>query len=147
MIQTVARPTHRFTLFNSCFLVFYLQCHATEPLPILSCSVYFILIPSTVSITQSNTYLVQGCCYSVTTSLRVPLFTSFLFLSIGMYLNVLQATPASRYLSEFVCRFIEVMEEPAHILEVLRKVCFMAYITVLFVCAFGCQKCSEIPQI
>ena len=46
----------------------------------------------------------------------------------------------SRYLSEFVCKFIEAVEEPTDGVEVLKKVCFMAYITFLFLAPLGTNK-------
>ena len=48
--------------------------------------------------------------------------------------------PSNRYLSEFICKFIEAVEEPTQIFEVLRRVCFMAYITVLFSVPLGAVK-------
>ena len=52
----------------------------------------------------------------------------------------------SRYLSEFVRKFIEAVEESTQIVEVLKKVCFMAYIAVLFLSPLGI-RIIEIPEM
>ena len=48
----------------------------------------------------------------------------------------------SRYLSEFVCKFIEAVEEPTERVEVLKKVCFMAYINF---CSLRLRLPSPLP--